>query len=170
MPGTAKITCTSSASSDGPSHPRWPNTSTQTSPAITGDTDNGRSISVTSAFFPRKSNRVIAHAAAMPKAQLHGTAIATTTSVRRSAASASGSASAVTYAAKPFRSALASTNASGSTRNVPTNAIAAAISNRRSHTARDGDADQATPPATDAWTAELIACRDGGAPSTLAMR
>ncbi len=45
-------------------------------PEITGEIENGRSISVSRMFLPRKSNFAIAHAAATPKMQLSGTEIA----------------------------------------------------------------------------------------------
>ena len=41
-------------------------------PATTGDTENGRSISVMSSALPRNSNLAIAHAAARPKMTLSG--------------------------------------------------------------------------------------------------
>ena len=72
MPGTAKMTCTPCASSQLPSQPLAPYTSTSARPAITGDTENGRSMSVTSRLLPRKSNLVTAQAAASPKAALSG--------------------------------------------------------------------------------------------------
>ena len=54
MPGTAKMIWTSWAASHGPNQPCAPNSSTKTRPEITGDTENGRSIRVTSKFLPRK--------------------------------------------------------------------------------------------------------------------
>ena len=60
-------------------------------PEITGDTANGRSISVISSCFPRNWNLPIAHAAATPKRRFAGTAIAAAVSVSVSAAIASGS-------------------------------------------------------------------------------
>ena len=59
-------------------------------PAITGDTANGRSISVRRTPLPRNWNRAITHAAAMPKPTLSGTAIAAAISVSRIAARVSG--------------------------------------------------------------------------------
>src|SRR5580704_6169440 len=53
-----------------------------TSPAMTGDTANGRSISVINVLLPRNSNLAIAHAAATPNTRLHGTAMAATDSSR----------------------------------------------------------------------------------------
>ena len=52
---------------------------------MTGETANGRSISVTSRLLPRKSNLAIAQAAATPKTGLSGTAIAATSRVSRTA-------------------------------------------------------------------------------------
>ena len=59
-------------------------------PEITGDTANGRSISVVSRFLPRKSNLAIAHPAQTPNTRFAGTAIAAARSVSFSAAIASG--------------------------------------------------------------------------------
>ena len=78
----------------GRTSPAAPNSSTKIRPAITGETENGRSISVISRLLPRNSNLAIAQAAATPKTRLSGTAIAAASSVSRIAASASGSTSA----------------------------------------------------------------------------
>src|SRR6476661_3291794 len=138
---------------------------------MTGETDSGKSISVTSTLLPRKSNLAIAHAAATPNAQLHGTAIATTISVSRSAASASGSASAAQYTAAPFERAPASTNASGSTSTSATNAIATAISSPRSHAACDMAARRtSTGGRIEYPVAAVIASRVDAGPSTPAAR
>ena len=59
-------------------------------PETTGDTENGRSMSVTSTDLKRKSNLAIAQLAASPMTILSGTAIAATVSVSFSADSASG--------------------------------------------------------------------------------
>ncbi len=72
---------------------------------MTGDTENGRSISVSNRFLPRNSNLAMAHAAATPNTTLSGTAIAATLSVSVMADSASGSASAAQYTSRPLRSA-----------------------------------------------------------------
>ena len=58
---------------------------------MTGDTANGRSISVINALLPRKSNFAMVHAAASPKTILSGTAIDAVSNVSRIALSASGS-------------------------------------------------------------------------------
>ena len=73
MPGTAKMILMSCSNSHGPNQPCLPKSWTKISPATTGDTANGKSMSVVSRRLPRKSNRVIAHAAAMPKTALAGT-------------------------------------------------------------------------------------------------
>ena len=67
----------------GPNQPCRPKISTKIRPAITGDTENGRSISVISTLLPRKSNLAIAQAAATPNTRLSGTAIAAVSSVSR---------------------------------------------------------------------------------------
>ena len=59
-------------------------------PETTGDTANGRSISVSRNDLPLKSNLAIAHAAAMPKTRFAGTAIAATSSVSCNADIVSG--------------------------------------------------------------------------------
>ena len=56
MPGTAKMILMSRSNSHGPNHPCLPKSCTKISPATTGDTANGRSISVVSSRLPRKSN------------------------------------------------------------------------------------------------------------------
>ena len=61
-------------------------------PAITGETANGRSISVTSALLPRNSYLAIAQAEATPKTRLSGTTISATVSVSHIAERALGSA------------------------------------------------------------------------------
>ena len=94
MPGTAKMSWIWCASSHGPSQPCAPNSSTNTKPAITGETENGRSIKVINRLLPRNSNFAIAHEAARPNTTFNGTAIAATSKVRRMADQASGSASA----------------------------------------------------------------------------
>ncbi|KAG1157782.1 hypothetical protein G6F35_019181 [Rhizopus arrhizus] len=62
-----------------------------TRPATTGDTENGRSISVIRNCLPRNWNFVMAQAAATPNTRFTGKAIAATSSVRRIADNASGS-------------------------------------------------------------------------------
>ena len=94
MPGTAKMILMSCAASQGPSSPCSPNSSTKTRPAITGETENGRSIRVIRKFLPRKSNFAIAHAAIRPKTPFATTAMNATSSVSRTAASVSASRSA----------------------------------------------------------------------------
>src|SRR2546423_8569486 len=102
---------------------------------MTGDTENGRSIRVTSTLLPGKRNLAIAHAAATPKTRLSGTVIAAVSNVRRIAASASGSVIAVTYAPTPLRKPSSRTNSSGTNRNTVRKASAAPISSRRTQAA-----------------------------------
>ena len=61
---------------------------------MTGETENGRSISVVRKALPLNSNLAIAQAAATPKTRLQGTAMAATVSVSLIAANVSGSSSA----------------------------------------------------------------------------
>ena len=75
MPGTAKMMWMSCASSHGPNQPCRPNSSTKISPAITGETLKGRSISVISRLLPTNWNLAMAQAAATPKTVLIGTTI-----------------------------------------------------------------------------------------------
>ena len=73
MPGRAKMIFRSCSRSHSPIQPCRPNTSTKIRPAITGLTENGRSISVSSTLLPLNSNLAIAQAAARPKSRLSGT-------------------------------------------------------------------------------------------------
>ena len=131
MPGTAKTIFRSRAASHGPSSPCRPKSSTKTRPAMTGETAKGRSISVTSALFPRNENFAMPHAAAIPKTTLTGTAMAAASSVRRMAASESGARIAARYAPGPPRRAWANTATSGRTTSSPSSAAAAAMSRPR---------------------------------------
>ncbi len=70
-------------------------------PAITGDTENGRSIRVISRLLPRNSNLLTAHAAATPKMVFSGTAIAAASRVRRIELSVSASTSAAKNTCAP---------------------------------------------------------------------
>ncbi len=65
-------------------------------PAITGETENGRSISVNNTLLPRKSNLAMHHAAATPKTRLSGTETPAAISVSLIASSAYGSVTAAT--------------------------------------------------------------------------
>ena len=76
--------------SQGPKNPWSPNNTTNIKPATTGDTENGRSISVMRMGLPGNSNLAIAHAAANPNRTFSGTVMAATSSVRRIAAIESG--------------------------------------------------------------------------------
>ena len=60
---------------------------------MTGEMENGRSISVTRKLLPRNSNRATHHAAAIPNIMFNATAITATNRVNRMADSVSGSAS-----------------------------------------------------------------------------
>ena len=61
-------------------------------PEITGEIASGRSMRVMSTLLPRNSNLAIAQAAARPNSVLTGTTTAAVISVRRIAATVSGSA------------------------------------------------------------------------------
>ena len=91
MPGTAKMMWMSCASSQGPRMPRAPSSSTNTRPEITGDTENGRSISVISALLPGKRYFEISHEAVTPKTTFSGTETSAVNTVSRIAARVSGS-------------------------------------------------------------------------------
>ena len=91
MPGTAKMILMSWSSSQGPNQPWAPKSSTKIMPEITGETANGRSISVIRTFLPGNSNLEMHHAAATPKTRLSGTAIAAISRVSLAALSESGS-------------------------------------------------------------------------------
>ncbi len=60
-------------------------------PEITGEIASGRSMRVMSTLLPRNSNLAIAQAAARPNSVLTGTTTAAVISVRRIAATVSGS-------------------------------------------------------------------------------
>ena len=100
-------------------------------PAMTGDTANGRSMSVINVLLPRNSNLAIAQAAATPNTRLKGTAMAATVSVSFTAAHAIGFETAAQYALIPLVNAWTNTASSGSTRNSTRNVSATAISSRR---------------------------------------
>src|SRR3954470_11127485 len=124
MPGTANSTWMSCACKKEPKNPCAPNSSTKTSPDITGLTENGRSISEISMVLPGNSNLVIAQAAITPKIKLRLTETAATASVRRIADIASESVSAEKYVATPLENACAKTTTSGSTTNSVRNVTA----------------------------------------------
>src|SRR5262245_37912655 len=84
---------------------------------MTGETENGRSMKVMSRLLPAKSNLAMAQEAARPNSRLSGTEIPATMSVKRIAASASGSRMAEKYGPSPWASASVNTMRSGSTRN-----------------------------------------------------
>ena len=95
---------------------------------MTGETANGRSISVISTRLPGKSKRAIAHAAATPNTAFAGTEMAATSRVSRIAASALGSVIAAQYTSSPPDSAWPNTTSSGSRRNSPRKVSATPIS------------------------------------------
>src|SRR5579863_6630 len=131
MPGTANTTRMWCIRRKPPNQPCEPNSSTKTSPAMTGDTANGKSMSVIKALLPRKLNLAIAHAAATPNTRLQGTAMAATYSVSLTAVHATGSDMATKYAPMPLASACTNTTSSGISRNRPRNSSATAINTRR---------------------------------------
>ncbi len=81
-PGVAKMTGKPASRSHTPKAPCAPNSSTNANPATTGETENGRSISVTSSPRPGKRKRAMDHAAATPNTVLSSTAVGATTSVK----------------------------------------------------------------------------------------
>ena len=98
---------------------------------MTGDTENGRSISVIRNCLPRKSNFAIAQAAATPKIVLTGTTIAAVVSVSRIAASVSGVCSASRYTREPLRERVAEHRHDGHDKNVARNNTERKISTTR---------------------------------------
>src|SRR4051794_27767328 len=86
---------------------------------------------VRSTFFPLNSNLPMAQAAATPTTRLKGTAIAATSSVRRIAESASGSASAAMSAPRPCRNASMKTTRSGMNRKPTRKSPATAMRRNR---------------------------------------
>ena len=106
-------------------------------PEMTGDTANGRSISVVSRFLPRKSNLAMAQPAQTPNTRFNGTAIAAASSVSFSAAIASGCVIASVYAPHPCENASEKTSVSGRTRKSARNASTTAVSVQRSQTGSD---------------------------------
>src|SRR5690606_14946387 len=104
-PGTAYTTFRSWACSHGPSQPWEPNSSTNTRPATTGDTENGRSIRVIRNCLPRNWNLAMAQAAATPNTRFSGNDTAATHSVSLMALQASGSTMAARYSSQPFLNA-----------------------------------------------------------------
>src|SRR5688500_14762347 len=90
-------------------------------PETTGETENGRSISVVSSALPLKLYLATAQAAATPKTRLAGTAIAATISVSLIADMVSGSTSACRYPSTPRWKASVRTTSNGKARNSSTN-------------------------------------------------
>src|SRR5690606_17773687 len=98
---------------------------------MTGETENGRSIRVTSRLLPRNSYLLTHQAAATPNTRFSGTEMPTASSVSCSAAMASGSKIASKKVPKPCFSASLMTISSGSSRNSANTSQAATISTRR---------------------------------------
>ena len=98
---------------------------------MTGDTANGRSISVTSRLLPRNSKRAIAQAAQMPKTVLTGTTIAAVSSVSLIEAIVSGSLRLANHSPKPLASACTSTAPSGASSRSPRKPTETAMSATR---------------------------------------
>ena len=90
MPGTAKRILMWCALSQGHSQLCRPNSSAKIMPLMIGDTAKGRSMIVSNALLPRKSNFAMSHAAATPKTTFNNTALPAAISVTRTAASVSG--------------------------------------------------------------------------------
>jgi hypothetical protein len=91
MPGTAKMMRMSCASSQAPNHPWAPNSSTKINPEITGETANGRSISVIRQVLALELELGDGPRRRQAEARFSVTAAAAASSVRRMAESASGS-------------------------------------------------------------------------------
>src|SRR6266699_2283684 len=102
-------------------------------PETTGETENGKSISVTKKLLPTKLNFPIAQAAATPKIRFSGTAMPAAISVNRIAASASGSCKLAKYTETPLASADANTTAKGMNRNTPRKRTAIVIRDQRTN-------------------------------------
>src|SRR3954465_15796941 len=100
---------------------------------MTGDTANGRSMSVISRLLPRKLYLAMSHEAATPNTRLAGTAIAAVVSVSLIALTASGSVNAAKNAPKPLRNASVNTATSGSTRKQATKTNAIVMNSTRTH-------------------------------------
>jgi len=130
-PGTAYTIFQSWSCNQEPNQPCDPNSSTNTMPATTGETENGRSIRVISNCLPRNWNLVTAQAAATPNTRFTGSAMAATSRVSRMADQASGSTMAARYSCHPLRRASVNTAASGTSRNSVRNASAAPSSSAR---------------------------------------
>ena len=89
--GTAYRILMSWSSNQFPIQPCVPKISASIKPAITGETENGRSIKVVKIDFPRKLNLATDHAAATPNTTFNGTAIAAVSKVSLTADKVSGS-------------------------------------------------------------------------------
>src|SRR5262249_47724796 len=113
--------------------------STSASPTTTGDTANGRSMSVTSAVRPGNRNRAIAHAAAMPNTVFSATAAGATTSVSRTAAPVSEFHRFAQYSPGPLANASTNTLTTGTITSTVNVISASAVSDQRTQTgSREG--------------------------------
>src|SRR5262245_4079576 len=138
--GVAKMTWYLCSRSHGPKYPCAPKRSTNTSPATTGETENGRSIRVTSSVRPGNRNRAMHHAAATPKTRLSATATGATVMVNRMECRVSALPIRFSqYTPGPFSSACAKTLTKGTMIRTPTMTSVASVS----------------PPRTSQWS-----CRD----------
>src|SRR4051812_10396964 len=105
---------------------------TNISPATTGETEKGRSMSAVSSVRPGNRNRAMAQAAATPKTRLARRASGTTVRVKRIEWRVSGSSTRFfQYAARPSPSAPAKTCTTGITISTPTAATAARVRAQR---------------------------------------
>src|SRR5262245_25479208 len=134
MPGNAKMmSMRVSPNTSGPTKPYAPKISTKIKPAMTGDTENGRSMSEFSTALPGKRNREIDQAAARPNVRLKATAQTAAISVSFKAWIASGCCMASTTTPMPSAKPCVNTFASGPTTITPRNSTANAISGTRTY-------------------------------------
>ena len=97
MPGTAKMILMSCSTSQPPSRPRAPNSSTKMRPEITGDTEKGMSMREMSRLLPGKRYLAMSQAAATPNTVLRGTTMAAVSRVSLMAAQVSSCQSLLRY-------------------------------------------------------------------------
>ncbi|MNH02623.1 hypothetical protein D3C79_618670 [compost metagenome] len=134
IPGVAKMILMSCSLSQSPNQPRLPNISTNISPAITGETENGRSMMVMSNCRPGKRKRAIAQAAASPNSRLSGTEQRVTRAVSPSALRASGSLMACQKKTNPGDNAWMKTVASGNSKSAANQPSPSTISSHLTQT------------------------------------
>ena len=114
-----------------------PNSRTKTSPATTGDTENGRSISVISRFLPRKSNLAMDQAAATPKTVFSGTQMAAVSSQLDRRDRVRFADRSCSRRRRPSLNASTKTTTSGSTKRPRGTASAIAVRTIRARPARE---------------------------------